>query len=148
MLPLIRYIAIYPLESVIRPLHNWVLTIKTEANLIWKAKPIGYRLPSSWRLSYLRCSKTNSSLFQIYRSKKKFGQQGFFLHTPPPPLWGKMWRSSEQVRREYSQVSAHSFLHYDFRMWKVEFQACSKLSVKYLELRNGSLLFDTVTLIP
>ena len=30
------------------------LTITTEANLIWKAKPIGYRLPSSWRLSYLR----------------------------------------------------------------------------------------------
>ena len=81
--------------------------------------------------------------------EKKIWPAGlFFTHTPPPPLWGKMWRSSEQVRREYSQVSAHSFLHYDFRMWKVEFQACSKLSVKYLELRNGSLLFDTVTLIP
>ena len=38
--------------------------------------------------------------------KKKLAGGVFFTHIP---RWGKMWRSSEQVRRGYSQVSAHSF---------------------------------------
>ena len=49
---LIRWIAIYLLDSVIYPLYNWALTIKTEANLTeLKWKLIGYRLES---VRYLR----------------------------------------------------------------------------------------------
>ena len=52
LLSLIRWIAIYPLDSVIHPLYNWALTIKTEANLTeLKSKLIGYR-PES--VIYLR----------------------------------------------------------------------------------------------
>ena len=52
LLSLICWVAIYPLDGVIHPLYKWALTDKTEANLIWKAKPIGYRPVSSWWVSY------------------------------------------------------------------------------------------------
>ena len=66
-----------------------------------------YSLKLSLSLNFLDVRKQILLFFRfIGRKKKKLAGRVFFTHIP---RWGKMWRSSEQVRRGYSQVSAHSF---------------------------------------